>query len=90
MKMVRRKTQSIQRKNINTGRGRTKEQQNKIIEKPVEVNIYKTSHILFAAVVGGGIYFGYQIWKTNANRESSGKTKEVKSEPVKPDPFYME
>ena len=71
------------------------ERQNNTIEKPVEVNIYKTSNValfLLAGVVGGGIYI-YQKWKTNKNEV---KTKEIKSEPVKPgsstkfDPFYME
>ena len=68
------------------------ERQNNTIEKPVEVNIYKTSNValfLLAGVVGGGIYI-YRKWKTNKNETKEIKTKEVKSEPEKPDPFYME
>ena len=66
------------------------ERQNNTIEKPVEVNIYKTSNValfLLAGVVGGGIYI-YRKWKTNKNETT---TKEVKkSVDEKPDPFYME
>ena len=63
--------------------------QNKIIEKPAEINIYKTSNValfLLVGMIGGGIYI-YQKWKTNKNEV---KTKEIKSEPEKPDPSYME
>ena len=62
-------------------------------EKPLEINIYKTSHLipyLLIGVIGGGIYL-YQKYKTNVSAVIQSKTtKEVKSEPVKPDPFYME
>jgi len=59
-------------------------QENIIIEKPVE---YKTSNIVYlvlAGVVGGGIYI-YRKMKTNKK-----ETREVKTEPEKPDPFFME
>ena len=64
-------------------------------EKPLEINIYKTSHLipyLLIGVIGGGIYL-YQKYKTNVSAVIQSKTtKEVKSEPEpeKPDPFYME
>lgn len=65
--------------------------QNKIIEKPTEIKIYKTSNLalfLLAGMIGGGIYIS-QKWKTNKNSPEV-KTKKIKSEPEKPDPFYME
>ena len=64
-------------------------------EKPLEINIYKTSHLipyLLIGVIGGGIYL-YQKYKTNVSAVIQSKTtKEVKSEPEseKSDPFYME
>ena len=68
--------------------------QNKIIEKQKEVNIYKTSDIALLILVGvgvGGFYFGNKLiqkWKTNKNET---KTKEIKTYvDEKPDPFYME
>ena len=61
------------------------------ITQSLEINIYKTSHLipyLSIGVVGGGIYL-YQKYKTNVSAVIQSKTtKEVKSEPEKPDPFY--
>ena len=63
-------------------------------EKPLEINIYKTSHLipyLLIGVIGGGIYLYQKNIKTNVSAVIQSKTiKEVKSEPEKPDPFYME
>ena len=78
-----------------------REEGEKIIEKPAvknEYNIgYRTKNIsllLLVVFAGGGFYFRDKIiqkWKSGENSEKSlEKTKEVKSEPEKPDPFYME
>ena len=69
----------------------SKEEEEKIIEKTILKNGDTTKNIcilLLVAVVGGSFYFREKIiqkLKTNKN-----ETKEVKSEPEKPDPFYME
>ena len=69
------------------------------IEKPAVKNGYSIgtkniSLLLLVVLAGGCFYFRDKIiqkWKSGANSEKSlEKTKEVKSEPVKPDPFYME
>ena len=71
------------------------------IEKPAVKNVYNIGYrtknislLLLVVFVGGGFYFRDKIikkWKSGENSEKSlEKTKEVKSEPVKPDPFYME
>lgn len=61
------------------------------IEKPSLKNAKNISLLLLVVFAGGGFYFRDKIiqkWKSEANSEKT--TKEVKSEAVKPDPFYME
>ena len=71
------------------------------IEKPAVKNVYNIGYrtknislLLLVVFAGGGFYFRDKIiqkWKSGENSEKSlEKTKEVKSEPEKPDPFYME
>lgn len=65
-------------------------EENTITEKPVEVNIYKTSNILYlvlTGMIGGGIYIYQKKMKTS---KKETKTKEEKIEPKKRDPFFME
>ena len=66
-------------------------------EKTVK-NVYRTENIfsppyiilLLAVAAGGCFYFRDKIMKTNKNLTPKTPTKEPKSEPEKPDPFYME
>jgi len=58
-------------------------QENIIIEKPVEYKTSNISYLVLAVIVGGGIYI-YRKMKTNK------KATKVKTEPAKPDPFFME
>ena len=63
------------------------EPQNKTIEKPTEINIYKTSTLLLLVAAGGGLYFGNKIFQKWRKPETIKP--EIK-ETIKPDPFCME
>ena len=101
LKKLEAKNKEYKEKILEESKEEPREVEEKIIEKAAvknEYNIgYRTKNIsllLLVVFVGGGFYFRDKIiqkWKSGENSEKSlEKTKEVKSEPEKPDPFYME